>query len=499
MLEGAVVLVAGMSRRGEVGRAKVSAPFWVEGTAAGFASASRREKTKGPSRGEQWLPLWSRPMLFDELVELVREGRAQLGRGQARGARDLARSVARLGFARGVDAVQRFAYLQRNGDSTFAVSAGRFRVASRSYQELLEEVAPWIDRLVWHATPTKDNNPAPTLGSIAKRVTDSVFAVCTQDGAPNLWRDLLVALGEAEVVLLRAGRRASRRPLPRLSPAWLKAIDGGTGEERLALRLALSLASQHEPRTRDGEALAKSVRRHFMPLATEGQRPQFRLDAKGRVERDLDHVCVGRALVADAIALVERRSIWARSSAHDRKPSQVLPLEAVSGCEATLEEIGAWVRGEVSDEAVGGLVRPLLALDWDSVERQGGPGLSALRAGVPEPLQIIFRLAHLPFPVPILAPGGRWVADVPVRLDPEPLRRLAATDYDGALRVTIRRLNASGLRPVIRRGVVSPNFARRLAASLAFPIGRGEAARAARLVCKPYDLKDEADASSDSV
>jgi len=42
MLEGAVALVAGLSRRGDVEQARVSSPFWVEGTAAGFGSASQR-------------------------------------------------------------------------------------------------------------------------------------------------------------------------------------------------------------------------------------------------------------------------------------------------------------------------------------------------------------------------------------------------------------------------------------------------------------------------
>jgi hypothetical protein len=100
------------------------------------------------------------------------------------------------------------------------------------------------------------------------------------------------------------------------------------------------------------------------------------------------------------------------------------------------------------------------------------------------------RLAHLPFDVPVTDAAGKTVVAITVRLDPEPLRRLAADDLDGALRVAIRRLEASGLRPVFRRAVATPSLARRLAGSLAFPISQEDAARAARLVCKPYDVKD---------
>ncbi|MBI4728140.1 MAG: type I-U CRISPR-associated protein Csx17, partial [Acidobacteria bacterium] len=347
MLEGAVVLVAGMSRRGDVEKARVSSPFWVEGASAGFGSASERE---GNPRGEQWLPLWSQPLCYEELVELVREGRAQIGRRQTTRAADLVRATARLGLARGIDSLQRFAYLQRNGQSNLAVSTGRFCVTSRSYQALLDDVAPWIDRLVWYTKRTKDNNVPLGLGVIARRTQDALFAVCQHEATPREWRALLVTLGDAELALVRSGKNPARRPLPRLSSGWVAVLDDGTQEGRTALRLALALASQHRPREQEDAPLVDSVRQHFLPLDDgDKKRPRLKLDDKGRVMRDPEHVCVGRDLVIDAIALVERRSIWARSSSDKRERAPQLPLEAPKGCEATLEEIAAWVRGDVSD------------------------------------------------------------------------------------------------------------------------------------------------------
>lgn len=487
MLEGAVALVAGMSRRGDLAKARVSSPFWVDGASAGFGSASECE---GSPRGEQWLPLWSRPLCYDELVELIREGRSQVGRRQTTRATDLVRATARLGLARGIDSLQRFAYLQRNGQSNLAVATGRFRVASRSNQALLDDVAPWIDRLVRYATRTKDNNVPLSLGVVARRTQEALFAVCRHEATPMEWRELLIALGDAELALLRSGKNPARRPLPRLSCGWVVAADDGTQEGRTALRLALALASQHRPRGPEDAPFADSIRQHFLPLDDANKpQPWLKLDDRGRVLRDSEHVCTGRDLVTDAIALVERRAIWARSSSNTRERAPRLQLEAANGCEATPEEIAAWVRGEVSDEGVLGLVRPMLALDWSEVAQRGS-GVPPDRGGAPDPLQMLFRLAHLPFDVPVQGPHGRTEAGVTVRLDPEPLRRLAAGDLDGALRVAIRRLNASGLRPVFRRGVATAALARRLAASLAFPISRHDAARAARLVCKPYDAKD---------
>jgi len=486
MLEGAVALVAGMSRRGEVGRARVSSPFWVEAASAGFGSASERE---GAPRGEQWLPLWSQPSRYSELVELIREGRAQVGLQQTTRAADLVRATARLGLARGIDSLQRFAYLQRNGQSNLAVFTGRFHVRSRSHQELLDGVAPWIDRLVWYAKQTKENNVPASLGAVARRTQDALFSVCRREGTPRDWRDLLIALGEAELALLRSGKNPARRPLPSLDAGWISAVDDSTPEGRCALRLALAFASQHRPvENEKGELVFREpIRRHFMPLDDRGR---FDLDERGRPKFGPEQVCVGRDLVADAIALVERRSIWARSSTKERERTPRLPLQAIPGCEATLEEVGAWIRGDVADRDVRELVRPLLALKWDQLGKDTRCVPQPTRGGVPEPLHLLFRLAHLPFDVPVADLEGTTEVAVTVRLDPEPLRRLAGGDVDGALRVAVRRLEASGLRPVFRRAVATRRLARRLAASLAFPISRGDAARAARLVCKPYALKD---------
>jgi CRISPR-associated protein Csx17 len=404
-------------------------------------------------------------------------------------AADLVRSTARLGVARGIDSLQRFAYLRRYGKMFLAVSNGRFQVASRSHQSLLDEVAPWVDRLV---ASGRDKNAPARLAVIARRAQEALFSVCRPDAGPTVWRAFLIVLGEAELSLLHAGKSPTRRPLPRLSRGWLAAIDDGTPAGGLAVRLALALASQHRPWEPGSGGLVDSVRRHFLPMIDwDKPRARFKLDNDGRVRNDPEYVCMGRDLVTVAIQLVERRSIWARLLSKQRNPSPLLPLEATRGCEVSPEEIGAWVRGETPDATVLQLIRPLLALDWGDLARHGAEVPPACaQGGVADPLQMLIRLGHLPFEIPILGKGERIESAVPVRFDPEPLRLLAAGDLDRALRVVISRLGASGLRPVFRRAVATSTLARRLAASLAFPISRQDAGRAARLVCKPYDVKD---------
>jgi CRISPR-associated protein Csx17 len=206
---------------------------------------------------------------------------------------------------------------------------------------------------------------------------------------------------------------------------------------------------------------------------------------------------VGRNLVADAIALVRRRSIWARTSSTRREKAPLLPLWAVRPCEAGSEEIAWWLRHDQFDDEILKLARPLLALDWSDVARQRVVPPLLCRVA-PDPLHLLFRLGHLPFDISV-RPGVQAEIGVTVRLDPEPLRRLAAGDLDAALRVVVRRLSASGLHPVFRRSIGTPMLARRLAASLAFPISQREAARAAALVCKPYEVEDTEDHALSSV
>ena len=485
MLEGAVALVAGVTRRGETGRPRYASPFWVDASSAGYGSASASEEA---TSGEQWLPIWRAPLLYEELQELIREGRAQVGRSTATKATEMVRAAARLGLARGIEALQRFAYLERNGQSTLAISAGRFRVEARRFQTLLDEVAPWIDSL---SVLAREKSAPRSLAALGKQVQDMVFSLCRREATPHDIKRLLVLLGRAELELARRYRSRGVRPLPRLSPGWVKAMDDGTEAGRAVIRLALSLAAQRRP-PEDGEKkMQGSVRCHFLPLENpDAPEARFRTSESGSNGIDPEWVCMGRDLVSDALAVLRRRSIWSRWLAGQRGGVPRLPLWGPRGCEATLEEVGWWLWNPQHDRLILDLARPMAAINWAGLTPSDAIPAS-MRSGTVEPLQSLFRLAYLPFDVPIGSGEGGVAARVAVRFDPEPLRRLAGGDLEGALETTVHRLTASGLRPVLRRGIRMPVLARRIAASLVFPISEYDAARAAALVCKPYEGKGE--------
>ncbi|MBX3193466.1 MAG: hypothetical protein KF819_41175, partial [Labilithrix sp.] len=196
------------------------------------------------------------------------------------------------------------------------------------------------------------------------------------------------------------------------------------------------------------------------------------------VSNDPSVVCAGQDTVADCIALVRRRIVEMRAVGK----GGLLPLVAVPGCAAHLRDVAAFVNGDVDDDRILELVGPLMALDWAAVDRGGPPhapdDATPARGLELDALYASVRLCHLPAPISMRA--GTFT----VRIDPEAIARLASGDLAAAIRVCARRLVSSGLIPIVREGASSPALARRLAASLAFPIDHAGVAHCVDLALK---------------
>lgn len=457
MMEGALAFVSGMARRADVaGAPQAAAPFAVRASAIGYGIAAAADES---ARGEQWMPLWSEPALYPALCALLSEGRARFVRESTQRPVDFARAVARLGVARGIEAFQRFGYLELNGQSNLAVPIGRFVVAPQPHQDLLNDVDRWLNTM---RAVTRDDLTPRALRSAVRDCDEAVLAVCRVGSDRGRWQQLLMSLARAEAALLRTPKTTVERrlrPLSHLSPGWLRAADDGRGE----LRLALALASQ-------------GVRRHFLPLGDDRE-SSFATDAGG-LRRDADVVCTGQDLVRDCLALMSRQVVLGR-----RDGEHGLPLRALPGCEAHLADINNWLDGQLSDARILGLAQGLMALDWKRLRAEGNPLGAPLREG-PDALYAALRLTHLP--AGWHRGGGRGEDDLDmIRLDPETILRLDAGDLTGALKVCLRRLRAAGLRPVLREGSADPMRTQRLGASLAFPLCERDIWLCARLITKP--------------
>lgn len=253
MIEGALLFAGSVARRmGVAGSSRAVFPFTVESVAVGYGSATASEETTDGSRAELWLPLWAAASSLSEVRHLFAEGRAQVGRRQARNAVEFALAANLLGVSRGVTAFVRYGFLKRNGLAFLATPLGVQPVKLRPDARLLDDppLAEWIDKL---RRACNDKERTPTRYQTALRHIDRVmFAFAnrsqTDESADaGYLLDVLRAVGRAERTLangLRFSQEKYLRPLAGLSEQWLTQADDGSREFRLAASIAGIRASK---------------------------------------------------------------------------------------------------------------------------------------------------------------------------------------------------------------------------------------------------------------
>ena len=453
MLEGVLAFTSSASRRfGSSQSSRAASPFALNASGAAYASSSAEDKS---ARGEQWMPLWSRPSSYRELRQLFAEGRAQIGRRIASEPLDLARAVRRLGTARGIKAFQRYGYIQRNGQSNLAVPLGRFDVADRPSEHLacIDDLDLWLRRLRREA---RRKNAPTRLAGVEKRLVDALFYVTEHPGNPGSWQNVFFQLIRAEEILAN-GTGFAAGPVPSLRPQWIAASYDGTVEFRLALAFALQ-ARGFRPVS---SMPVDPIRRHWLPL--DRKKPwHFATSGTGETKLDVqpDVVMHGRRGLDDAIALVERRLVEA--SADELRH---LPLKAVPRASAGVADLTNLLAGNVDLDRTLTLARAFMALNRKTWARKYVPFEQPRTADWPDDAWLAIRLCTLPWPL-----ETRSGFKLDIGADPAIIRRLAGGDGASAIALALRRLSAAGVRCTVRAGTAPPDTARLWAAALAFPI-----------------------------
>lgn len=455
MLEGAVVFqVAAVRRLEGFGLPEAAAPFAMKTQSAGYASAAVED-----GRGEQWMPLWGAPATLAEVDGLFHEGRIQNGPKAAETPVDAALAIARLGTARGVTSFARYGYIVRNGLANFAVPLGRFAVEKVPHIDLVDEAMPWIRSLQSYEARSK-TAPA-SLSRIVRRLQDAVLAVSRKDAPQNAFLMLLVAMSNAEDLLVSHPKLAAEsrmRPIPRLSGGWIdKANDGS-----IEARLGLAIASQRGPNAKFG-----SIREHCFPLVMDKGHERFAVTQDG-LRKDPTVVWSGRDLVSDLANVALRRIVEASQAGF-----RAFPL--IGRAFASLDDIAAFVDGRVDMQRVGVFARAFMALRDDAWAHVAIPA----RAEAPSALHGLFRLAYLSEPLD----------NIPPRCDAVPLRLLLAGRLEEAADVALHSLKIRGLRPKVRHFFADAEMARRLAATVAIPVCRRDLLRLKDLLAKPEDAE----------
>lgn len=473
MLEGAVVFQSASSKRFGMGAAGAAFPFSVESTPGGFASS-------GPdiTRGEQWLPLWSRASTALEIETMLAEGRSDVGHRQARNGVDFARSAASLGVDRGVSQFVRVQYQARFGDNYLANVLGRVDTLPRESVDLLRQIDPWLDSF---RRAAGEKTAPPRFSSALRAVDSAIFDFCKYGGG-TFFQKIVVALGSAhrELSITEQFREAQKlRPLTGLSYDWLHAANDDSAE----FAVARALASIHDPQRKIG------------PLRVNLESVDWKKDCRAWAEKDRAVVWNAADLSTNLANVLQRRMMDGQ-----RAGCECLPL--ASHMAVPLDIIAAFIAGELDDQRIEDLIWGLMLINPSCVNGRAKNAFTP-PAVLPRHYALL-KFLFLPGPLAADRRGDslhwRLARDhetgISIRPEPRILSLLRAGRVGEACTIAARRLRASGLPPIPGsiNGVlrdsewleypIDHRGTRRLAAALLMPISSDSINELVRLVCR---------------
>jgi CRISPR-associated protein Csx17 len=406
-LEGSVTLTAGAARRhGSALQGAMVAPFTAVTTGAGYGSAIAHEK----GRAELWLPLWPRWASLSEFETVARESRAQVGRRQARDGLDFVRAAGELGVSRGIESFERYAILERAGQSSLAVPAGRIDVRERPAVAALRSIDPWLERFRRYA-----RGDCPAAHAEAARRLDRALFAFADSGLPEHAGRVIEELGAVESALATAGRRVDEhiRPLARVpAEQWLEAAGDGSAE----LAAAAAIAS-----LRDRTPSLPAVRDYLHGTGRNSSGARTYADGRAWVPRRGD-------------ATARLAAMHARRHLDAEKADRSLPFDRGLTVPAWLAS--SLATGDADAERVVRLAGGLALLDFGAVPRVP----VGARVSEVDPAFGLLALAWSGIPGVELEPRPRWVA------------RLATgqtATRDAVIREAVLRLRLAELPPLV--------------------------------------------------
>ncbi|HEY3963282.1 MAG TPA: type I-U CRISPR-associated protein Csx17 [Planctomycetaceae bacterium] len=486
MLEGCLSLGGAVTRRLGASRNSGVFPFVVRSSSVGYGSAGV-DKT----RGEIWLPLWSRFASVSEICSLLGEGRADISGRRATTGVGFARAVASLGVDRGIESFVRYEFQERLGQSYLATPLGRFEVRAQPAASLLRDADAWLDRF---RQLSQGDTSSPRLASSLRIIDRNIFEFCRY-GTEFRFADIIWSLGRAERELALCASKQGNKdaanvgPLAGLSSRWLTAAADGSAE----FDIACSLAAVNDRTGKIG-----GLRSNLEPVVWANGRWNW-------ATKDRRVVWNNANLSSNLAAILGRRVIDCR-----RAGSKNLPIG--SPCHTPLSAISRFLAGQVDDQRLEGLLWGLIAVDHTrrnadmTQDQSSAPPLprayallkllflhSPIRTRMDEHGRIMAEFAR------VRKHGQQGVAESGLRIacEPEVLSLLGAGRLTEACGLAMRRLRVSGFLPLPHRlsgGITRDSEwedqsnivdSHRLAAALLFPISSRTLTHLIRLVTRP--------------
>lgn len=421
----------------------IAYPFCVVASGVGYASASIGDEKAGNSLTEEmWLPLWSRNSSREELKAIFGEGRVQLRGKNAKNGVDFAQAVCSMGADVGLDSFQRVGFFVRNGKSVFATPLTRVIAKKNAGVDLLCDIDDWLNS--YRRAANKETAPASVVRAL-KVLESRIFILCVRYTPEHLLA-VFVALGQCEKAAAKslkwsASEENYLKPLQGLRAIWIDQAWNHSTEFRLAASLA-SIAGKF------GKEWLP-LRCHLECVAAYPKKSE-EITAFDWAEND-KHVCWSDASLPDVLNDILARRLILNEDTEKR-------FELWS----SLSDIKAFIDGETDNTLLANLIWSMSLINWR--ERAARPSEPRERQPVPPTLYAMLKLC---FP-PVQKELPDDVLAVPVV--PSIHRHAAQGRGIQASEGALRRLRASGYRPIARQLLMEGDRVKRTAAALLFPI-----------------------------
>lgn len=384
LVEGALLFASSAVRRHQHDARRAAMPFTVRSSPDGSASGADGEQSS--SRGEVWVPVWTREFSLPEVRQLFAEARASWRGRPARQAVDFYAATRTLGVAKGVDRFVRYGLHQRNGLAFAAIPVDVVDVRDRPAVRLAAELDDWVSRL-------RGSDASAAIGQTLRRF-DAAYLEFARDGEPVRLARLLAALTRLEQAVGRSGRAREKVPVRHRLPGARPFLAVLAEAECAELRVAAGLAScATRPGTDATRTPARTMRHILLPIEPNSGARDWRDTpvVPGFGVRPLLGV-LAEVLVWRSRTATEESS---RQSPGNRSAFRGVPT-FLAGLRVPAADLHALAGGRLDLAALELWLSACLALDWRRVNAWQWKGklplvpqptlalLSQLAAGLPQ-------------------------------------------------------------------------------------------------------------------
>jgi CRISPR-associated protein Csx17 len=438
-VEGAIAWAGGIYRKQGVSyRSFLCSPFTVRASAAGYGSAAEKDETT--ARAEIWTPVWENAARYEEIRALLREGRATVDGKPAQNGLEFAEAAASLGVDRDISAFVRYSLVKRRGDSYIALPNGKFPVKHRSTADRIRELTPLLEQAQSVAKGAQGEVPN-SWPPLVRAVEEAMFQALLHD-SEQLLVEVASTFGAMYRWLVLRGRKVNWQM--KLSKGWIEGCTKICAEARIAAALA---------------GLWSEAARGLLYNLT----PKY-----------VGFSWIGRDLPARMLATLQRRTLDGQQA--ERSPFW-------SKMPVSVRDVIVFLEHGTNDELIENLTfafvlaKPTQPDRGDKLDERGyrrWPAYCMLK-------QLFAAETHSGIDIP----GG----EIKLRPELSITRLLAANRVRDAIETAIRRLDISGLRPVLRSGWDSEDGVR-LGAALLIPVQDWDVARQLRqFITEPLEIE----------